>query len=93
MDMQNAYKQLAVHPDQWHLTVIAIFDRESLVWRFVIAHALPFELSGSVLLFIDVRRDTAAPSSQDLALHELLCKVCLVGCAIHSFERILPSSC
>ena len=50
-DMKSAYRQLSTHPSQQHMTIVAVWDVALNRWRFAVANALLFGLSGAVLHF------------------------------------------
>ena len=50
-DMKSAYRQLATNPKQRHLVIVAVWDIIVGRWRFSVANALLFGLSGAVLHF------------------------------------------
>ena len=54
VDLQSAYKQLAVHPDEHHRTVVTLWDTEKQKPACFISKVLPFGASASVHHFLRV---------------------------------------
>ena len=55
VDLSEAYKQVAVHPDSQRHSVVAV-RREDGTWSFFLSHALPFGAAAFVFAFNKLTR-------------------------------------
>ena len=56
LDLKSAYKQQAINPSSYNVSVTAVFDPESSSCKLFIQRALPFGSSASVLAFNRISR-------------------------------------
>jgi len=56
LDLKSAYKQQAINPSSYNVSVTAVFDPESASCKLFIQRALPFGSSASVLAFNRISR-------------------------------------
>ena len=95
--MKSAYRQLSTDPSQQNLTIVAVWDIVLNRWRFAVANALLFGLSGAVLHFNRVptllvafmRRWFAVATQAFFDDFRIVDLGCAKGSAVKWFDKVM----